>query len=108
MKRLHLAIATRDLAKTVDDYSVRLGSEPCVVIDGEYALWRTPQLNVSVRSDPLCKPGELRHPGWEDPDASDFSEKTDVNGIVWERFSAQRQAKEIEEIWPGSGYEVEG
>lgn len=106
MKRLHLAIATRDLAGTVEDYSARLGTVPCVLIEGEYALWRTQQLNFSVRHDPSCKPGELRHLGWEDQDAPEFSQSTDVNGIVWERFTAQQQAKEIDEIWPDSGYEV--
>lgn len=107
MKRLHLAIATQDIAGTVADYSVRLESKPCVLIDGEYALWRTAQLNLSVRHDPTCKPGELRHLGWEDPAAPEFSESRDVNGIVWERFSAQQQATEIDEIWPDSGYKVD-
>lgn len=61
-----------------------------------------------MRQDDACKPGELRHLGWEDPDAVEFTTSTDVNGIVWENFTAQHQAEEIEEAWPGNGYEVDG
>jgi hypothetical protein len=105
MKKLHLALATRDIAATVADYTVRLGCEPSVVVPGEYALWRTPSLNLSVRNDSNCDPGTLRHLGWEDAAAGQFSSEHDVNGILWERFTAGQQAEEIEQVWPGSGYE---
>ena len=104
MKKLHIAISTDKIEETVSDYTARLGSEPCSYIANEYALWRTEFLNVSVRQDASCAPGELRHLGWEDPSAQEFSQDTDVNGIVWERFSAQQQADEINELWPAANY----
>ncbi|WP_216900450.1 hypothetical protein [Synechococcus sp. CCY 9618] len=105
MKKLHLAISTANIEQTIADYSVRLGAQPCSFIPGEYALWRTEFLNMSVRQDPACEPGSLRHLGWEDPVASEFSQDTDVNGVVWERFTAQHQADEINEIWPAANYQ---
>ena len=92
MKKLHIAISTDRIEETVKDYSARLGSEPCSYVSNEYALWRTESLNVSVRQDSTCTPGKLRHLGWE-------------NGITWERFSAQQQADEINELWPQANYE---
>jgi hypothetical protein len=105
MRKLHLAIATDKIEQTIEDYSQRLGEAPCSTVAGEYALWRTATLNVSVRQDLTCSPGELRHLGWEDPDAESFSQDTDVNGIVWERFNAQQQADEINEIWSQANYQ---
>ena len=90
--------------KTIKDYSVRLGMEPCSYVKNEYALWRTDSLNVSIRQDQSCTPGALRHLGWEDDTASSFSEEIDVNGITWEKFSAQQQADEINELWPEASY----
>jgi hypothetical protein len=102
MKKLHLALATHDIAATVADYTRRLECAPEVVVAGEYALWRTPNLNLSVRNDPQCAPGQLRHLGWEDDAAERLSSEQDVNGILWEHFSAAQQAEEIEQAWPGS------
>ena len=90
---------------TVKDYSQRIGMQPCAVVKGEYALWRTDILNLSIRQDSKCKPGELRHLGWEDSEATEFSIDTDVNGILWERFNSQQQADEINETWPDTNYE---
>lgn len=104
MKRFHIAIATDDIAATVEDYSARLGARPCSCVAGEYALWRTASLNVSVRQDPSCRPGTLRHLGWEDESAPAFEQDTDVNGIAWERFNARQQAEEINGIWPEADY----
>jgi hypothetical protein len=104
MKRIHIAIATHDIAVTVQDYSERLGIEPCVVVPGEYALWRNDALNFSVRQDSSCKPGELRHLGWEDETAEAFTTETDCNGILWEQFAAHHQAAEINELWPDTNY----
>lgn len=104
MQKIHLAISTNDVAATVADYSRRLECPPCVVVPGEYALWRTDIVNLSVRRDRAAPPGSLRHLGWEDPAAKAFSTDTDVNGIVWERFSANQQAQEIEDLWPGTEY----
>jgi len=105
MKKLHLAISTNDIAATVKDYSIRLNTQPCLVIEGEYALWRTATLNVSIRKDKSCPPGTLRHLGWEDPSADMMSTETDVNEIVWENFTADQQAAEIREIWSEINYQ---
>jgi hypothetical protein len=104
MKKIHIAIATNDIHETVKDYSTRLGFGPCLVIPNEYALWRNQSINYSIRQEPGCAPGELRHLGWEDPEANDFTASRDANGILWENFSAQQQADEIEEAWPGTSY----
>jgi len=104
LKKLHIAISTNKIEETIQDYSARLGVKPCSFVKGEYALWRTESLNVSIRQDQSCTPGELRHLGWEDDEASSFSEEKDVNGITWERFSAQQQAEEINELWPEANY----
>ena len=107
VKKLHLAISTNDIDATVKDYSKRLGAAPCSVVGGEYALWRTDILNLSIRQDSSCSPGELRHLGWEDSGATEFSQDTDVNGIVWERFNAEQQALEINTLWPIAQYQPE-
>ncbi|WP_319420577.1 VOC family protein [Pleurocapsa sp. FMAR1] len=107
MKKLHLAISTNDIKATIKDYSKRLSAKPCLVISGEYALWRTETLNVSIRQDSSCQPGELRHLGWEDSTALSMSVETDVNGIVWENFTASQQAEEINEIWSKANYQPE-
>ena len=104
MRKLHLAISTANIEKTVTDYSIRLQEKPCLVIEGEYALWRTASLNVSVRHDASSKSGDLRHLGWEDPSAMAFDQDIDVNGITWERFTAQQQADEINALWPDVDY----
>ena len=83
MRKLHLALATHDIAATVADYTTRLECVPEVVVPGVYALWRTASLNLSVRFDKQCAPGELRHLGWEDAVARVFSSEKDVNGILW-------------------------
>jgi len=105
MKKLHIAISTNKIEKSIKDYSLRLGMEPCSFVQNEYALWRTDSLNLSIRQDPVCAPGELRHLGWEDDSAQSFSEEKDVNGIIWERFSAKQQADEINELWPEANYQ---
>ena len=105
MKKIHIAISTIDIEKTIEDYNQRIGVKPCVIVKGEYALWRTESVNISVRHDTKCKPGELRHLGWEDSSANKFSVDTDVNGILWEQLNVQLQADEINETWPGTDYE---
>lgn len=104
MKKIHIAISSENIEKTVIDYSKRLGCEPCVLVKGEYALWRTESINFSVRHDASSKRGSLRHLGWEDSEATEFTEETDINGIIWERFSADKQAEEIKKLWPDTDY----
>jgi hypothetical protein len=106
MQKIHIAISTNDIEKTVKDYTQRLRCEPCLVVEEQYALWRTDTVNFSVRYDASCSKGSLRHFGWEDPKVTQFSEETDVNGIVWERFNASNQADEINEIWPHVNYSI--
>lgn len=104
MRKLHIAISTNKIDESIEDYSSRLGVRPCSSIAGEYALWRTESLNLSVRQDASCAPGTLRHLGWEESSAEAFTQDVDVNGIVWEQFAAQHQADEINEIWPEADY----
>ncbi len=99
MKRIHIAIGVADVQASTDDYSHRLGCPPSIVVHGEYALWRTPAVNFSIRRSPEGA-GTVRHLGWEDESAAVFTQETDVNGIIWEHFSAQQQEKEIDEAWP--------
>lgn len=106
-KKFHIALSTQKIDETVKDYSARLGLAPCSYVANEYALWRTESLNVSIRQDSNCANGELRHLGWEDSTAAQFSETKDVNGIVWERFSAEQQAEEINALWPEAKYQLE-
>lgn len=106
MKKIHIALATNNISETVDDYSNRFNCKPEVIVPNQYALWRTETLNVSVRQDSNCKPGELRHLGWEDSNNTEFSSDKDVNGIVWEHFNADLQADEIEDAWPGTNYKA--
>ena len=73
-------------------------------MEGEYALWRTDTLNLSIRQDLQCAPGSLRHLGFEDDTAPSFSSGPDIHGIVWERFQAQHQADEINALWPEAKY----
>jgi hypothetical protein len=102
MKKLHIALSTHDIAASVADYSVRLGCAPTLVVEGQYALWRTEQINLSVRCTADEPPGQLRHLGWEDATAEAFTTEVDVNGIPWERFAAHHQAAEIRQAWPGT------
>jgi hypothetical protein len=100
--RFHIALSATDVEAAVADYRIRLGVEPVVTVRGTYALFRTELLNLSIRRDSAVPPGQLRHLGWEDPNASTFSKETDSLGIVWERFDSEAQAKEIEAAWPGT------
>jgi hypothetical protein len=101
VNKLHISIATHNNKETIKDYTIRLGIEPCLFVLNEYALWRTESLNVSVRQESTCKVGELSHLGWKDSSAEAFSQNTDVNCIVWVRFTAKQQA---DEIWPEANF----
>lgn len=104
MRRIHIALGVADIAASVADYTRRLGAAPVVVVAGEYALWRTEALNLSIRRVEGAAVGSLRHLGWEDAACEAFTVETDTNGIAWERFSAAQQAGEIRATWPGTGY----
>jgi hypothetical protein len=97
-RRIHVALGVVDVARSVVDYSARLGCAPSVHVPDQYALWRCDEVNFSIRRTGGAP--ALRHLGWEDPSAAYFSEETDVNGILWERFSDEQQQAEIERHWP--------
>jgi hypothetical protein len=97
--RFHLALSVADLNASIADYSVRLGLQPECVVPGVYALWRTEALNLSIRVVSDAEVGQLRHLGWEDADADGMDTTVDVNGILWERFSAAAQRQEIKALW---------
>jgi hypothetical protein len=99
-KKLHISIATHSIEQSIQDYNKRLGCEPCSWVANEYALWRLPGINFSIRQDENCPVGALRHLGVEDPTAEGFSSSTDVNGVLWEHFAAIHQEQEIKDIWP--------
>ncbi|MCP9889333.1 hypothetical protein KBY96_15560 [Cyanobium sp. ATX 6A2] len=98
-RRFHLALGVADLEASIADYSARLGMEPECVVAGEYALWRTEGLNLSIRVVKAGEAGQLRHLGWEEAEAAAMESSVDVNGILWERFSCAAQRQEIEALW---------
>ncbi len=100
MKTIHIALGVVDVEASERDYSQRLGCKPDVVIPHEFALWRTETVNLSIRRVVQGEVGKLRHLGWEDPSSGSFSAERDVNGILWERFTAEQQAEEIRQTWP--------
>lgn len=79
---------------------MRLAQHPDIVISNEYALWRTPTLNFSIRTVSQEESGRLRHQGWESPDTAQFTTDRDVNGILWEQFTTPQQDEEIRQTWP--------
>jgi hypothetical protein len=94
MRRLHIALAVDDLDATIHDYSQRLGAAPVAVVAGVYALWRTAEVNLSVNCDPSSTE-RLRHLGVENDAVESKTVSTDVNGLVWESFTAAQQDEEI-------------
>src|SRR6516225_6584759 len=90
MRRFHISLAVADLSASIADYSARPGVEPAAVVAGKYAMWRTGELNFSINQMPH-RAGQLRHLGFEDSAAGDFSSDHDVNGIEWELFSPKAQ-----------------
>ena len=106
MKRIHVALAVSNLDDAIADTRHRLGVEPCVVVPDTYALFRTASVNLSLTED-ASKAGRLRHLGIEDPDASAFTSEPGPDGFVWERFTAEQQADEINTFWPQASYTPE-
>ena len=99
-KCFHIVLSVKSIAQSVEDYTQRLGQAPDIIVENEYALWRSDAVNFSIRQ---VGQGEscntLRHIGFEDEDAQEMSESTDCNGIVWEHFAASHQDKEIKDLW---------
>ncbi len=103
--KVHISVAVKDLAESVAEYTKLLSAEPVLVIPSEYALWRTPVLNFSIRQTDQAV-GSVRHIGFERDDAQKFVEHRDVNGLVWETFTAEQQAEEIRAHWPSAVYDT--
>lgn len=99
VKRVHIAIGTSDVEATIQDYTRRVGAAPCVVVPGEYAMWRTDILNLAIRKVTGAA-GTVRHIGFEEDGVEGFVETKDVNGITWECFSPQEQDRMILDLWP--------
>ena len=93
-KRVHIAIAVRDLSESIKDYSKRLEVAPTCVIKNKYALFRTELINLSITEN-IKEAGQLRHLGFEDDQVLEFSEEEDINGIKWEKFNQKLQEDEI-------------
>lgn len=108
MKKFHVAIGVSDIETSVKEYSHRLETEPEVVIPSHYALWRTDCLNLSIRKVSDKEAGKLRHLGWENPEATEFTTEYDCNHILWEEFTADHQAQEIKQTWLGTNYKPRG
>ena len=106
MKRIHVALAVSRLDDAIADTRDRLGVEPCVVVPGTYALFRTASVNLSLTENSE-QAGRLRHLGVEDPEAPAFSSDPGPDGLVWERFTAEQQADEINTYWPEASYTPE-
>lgn len=104
MRRFHIALGVKDIEESVKEYSRRLEAEPELIVPGQYALWRTDSLNLSIRKVDEGI-GTVRHLGWEDESASIFTAEHDVNGLLWEHFSAKQQALEIRHTWTFVEYE---
>ena len=98
MRRFHISLAVADLPTSIRDYSRRLGAAPTAVVTGKYAMWRTEALNFSINEIPQ-RAGQLRHLGFEDTAAGEFSSDHDVNGIEWELFSPTAQDDKILEVY---------
>jgi catechol 2,3-dioxygenase-like lactoylglutathione lyase family enzyme len=99
MKRVHIAIGVADFDASIADYNSRLETSPAVLVPGVYALWRTAELNLSIRKVAMGG-STIRHIGFEDDAAQSFSTSVDVNGIEWELFSKDAQMEEIRALWP--------
>lgn len=103
MRRIHISLAISDLDDAITDIRSRLGVAPCVVVPDAYALFRTTSVNLSLTVN-TEQAGLLRHLGIEDPKAKAFVTESGPDGFIWERFTAEQQADEINACWPQANY----
>jgi hypothetical protein len=96
-RRFHVALAVDHVDGVAADSAERLGESPVVSIAGEYALWRTSEINLSISK---ARPDEerLRHVGFEDPEVETKTYSTDCSGLLWES-SSSHQDDEIASIF---------
>jgi hypothetical protein len=97
-RRFHIALAVEDVEDVVGDYTERLGAPPVQHIAGTYALWRTPEINLSI-SQADAGASALRHVGFEDSTVTEKTYATDRTGLLWERFSPALQDAEITQVY---------
>jgi len=101
--RVHVALGVTDLPSAVDDYTRLLGREPELVIPDAYALFRTRELNLSLRVT-AGEAGQVRHLGFELDEPTPFEAISVGGAVTWELFDASGQADEIRAAWPSSHY----
>ena len=101
--RVHVALGVTDLRSAVDDYTRLLGREPELVIPDAYALFRTRELNLSLRVT-AGEAGQVRHLGFELDEPTPFAAIPVGGAVTWEFFDARAQADEIHAAWPTSNY----
>lgn len=101
--KIHVALGVSDLAPAVDEYERLLDRKPTLVIPDTYALFRTRELNLSLRVT-ATEAGQVRHLGFEREEPTPFDSITDQRGVTWEFFDAKGQAEEIHQAWPDCDY----
>ena len=101
--KIHIAISVKDINTSIKEYNKFLNCNPVLVVENEYALWRTKELNLSLRKTD-DSPGVIRHLGFESKKHKGFNSFTDSNGVLWELFDKKAQAKEINELWDDANY----
>ncbi len=92
-----------NLDDSISEYSKRLGKEPVCVVPDIYALWRTREVNLSITVKP-DEAGQLRHLGFEDEKVPEMLVEYDINGFMWEYFTASQQRAEIFDLWDNASY----
>jgi len=102
MQKIHIAISVYNLDESIKDYTFRFGIKPEVIVPDRYALFRTEILNFSISKREGIEGGQLRHFGFEVDDTLKFKEEKDINGFIWEEFSASAQRDEILSRWPNA------
>ena len=103
MNKVHIALAVKDLEKSIGEYSQRLGCKPIAIAESRYALWRTDILNLSITQN-VVDAGNLRHLGFEDPDVLKMFSERDIDGFEWEYFTVEHQRQEILKYYPNAHY----
>ena len=103
MDKIHIALAVKDLEKSISEYKQRLGCKPVAIAKGRYALWRTDILNLSITQD-AENAGMLRHLGFESSEAARMVSDYDTDGFKWEYFTAEQQRLEIIKHYPDGVY----
>jgi hypothetical protein len=67
----------------------------CSIVKGEYGLWRTESINLTVRYEGVTRPGTSGHLGWEDSQAPDGTQKTVVKELSGKDLMHDIELKEF-------------